>query len=458
MVSKIFSIRFLICVTAMCLTSLTATVPQAHAIAMSSCGGKPFAFQTAEVNVVILPYFQSGSSPRELNGLGSQLALLIKLETLYRAMSYDKWGIVLLTGPKNECDPEKIANELLVSNQIHPGGRLIIVWGKLYQQDQDVYVQTFAKTYRSPLPDEKVAPAEFTMQFAGKTFEGNVTREQFAFPPEQLPISVMNSIAANFEKAIFHYDAPQLSSNKTQLPLYAFRKCDNCPDALAFSVEGREGDWIHVKSQRGKDSKDGYLVAHLEEGMSLNQQMPEVSFIQGLMGFLRYVPQDPKIGQSQSTLGMRVAEQALTDYVGRDQVAQEPETKAAALQLSGILEFEQNRKDSSEQFDAAYALVPYSSDSRNLAAVFRLYREYNLPAKNLRPRDVADDFLAAVALDPKNATVLANLQSFFELLALPAIVSKVNSDLAIMPDEIQSSLDRVKSIRKNLASKATPQN
>jgi hypothetical protein len=103
----------------MLLASL-AVAPRAHAVAISSCGGEPFAFESADVNVVILPYFQSGPSPRQLNGLGSQLALLMKLEILYRAMAYDHWGIVLLTGPKKECDPDRIATDLLVNSRRAP--------------------------------------------------------------------------------------------------------------------------------------------------------------------------------------------------------------------------------------------------------------------------------------------------------------------------------------------------
>jgi hypothetical protein len=428
-------------------------VPQAQAIAFSSCGGEPFAFENAEVNVVILPYFQSGASPRQLDGLGSQLALLIKLETLYRAMTYDQWGIVLLTGPKKDCDPEKIANELLLTKHIHPGGRLIMVWGNLYQQDEDVYVQTFAKFYRNPLSGETTTPPEIGIQLAGKTFQGRVNGQEFAFPPEQLPIFVMNAVADNFKKAVYLYDAPQLSSSKTPIPLNQFRKCDDCRGALAFTVEGRDGDWVHVKAQGGRD---GYLVARLEEGVSLNQRMPEVSFLQGLMGFLRYSVQGQDADRSRWSAGMKVAEQALMEYAQRDEAAQEPETKAAALQLSGMLEFAHTGKDPSEQFDTAYQLAPYSSDSRNLAAVFRLYRNYNSPARNLRPRDLANDFVAAVALDPKNALVLANLQSLYELLASPETEAKINPDFAIKPSELQASIEKVKAIRHKVTEESTP--
>jgi hypothetical protein len=428
MTRRIISMRTVLCALAIIMI-LPAIASPTRAVAFSSCGGTPFAFPDADVNVVVLPYFQSGTSPAGLDGLGSQLALLVKLETLYRTMSYDRWGIILLTGNKNECDPENIAGDLLKSPGIRPGGRL-----------------TFAKYFRKPLPNEKLIPADLQLDLAGEIFTGKIPENEFAFPPEQLPISEMNAIADNFQKAIFIYASPQLTASKTQIPLTDFRRCDTCTHALAFTVEGREGDWIRVKDRNGSQ---GYLIAHLENGISLNQRLPEVGFLQGLMGFVRYAAPG---SQSESNTGaMSVAEKALMEYAQRDEAAKEPETKAAALQLSGILEYKQGRKDFSIQFDSAYDLAPYNSDSRNLAAMVRLYSEYNLSGKNLRPRDVVNDFLAAVALNPKNTAVLANLQSLYELLALPGTSARVTPDFAIAPGEIQSSLEKVKAVRRSLA-------
>jgi hypothetical protein len=63
--------------------------------------------------------------------------------------------------------------------------------------------------------------------------------------------------------------------------------------------------------------------------------------------------------------------------------------------------------------------------------------------------------VAAAALDPQNPLVLANLQSFYELLASPAAQARVNPDFAIKPSEIRDSLEKVKSIRRGLAAKLT---
>jgi hypothetical protein len=434
---------------AVCVMSFVVA-PLAQAGAISSCES-PIVFEGAEVNVVVLPYFQSGRSPRELNGLGSQLALLVKLETLYRALAYDHWGVILLTGDKRACDPDRVSEELLF--RIRPAGRVIVVWGKLYQQDEDIYAQTFARFYRKPLPTEKASPPEVEFQLGGKTFQGRIAGQQFAFPPEQLPIKMIDAIAAGFADAAFIYDRPSLDAPKRPLPLEQFRKCDTCPGALAFTVEGQTEDWIHVRPREGGD---GYLLAHLKQGVSLIQRMPELGFVQGLLGFLRYGEPPLEVQTSKISAGIKVAQQALLEYAKRSEADEEPETKASALQLAGMLEFAQKQGDSSEQFDAAYQLVPYNSDARNLAAMFRLYRDYSLPGKNLRARETANDFIAAVALQPRNTFVLGNLKSLYELLTTPSAQEKTNVGSTIGPDEIERQLTKLNAILQKVPGSSVP--
>ena len=429
-----------------------APSPFARAGAMSSCAGAPFAFKGADLNMVILPYFQVGASTHGLNELGLQLALLVKLESLYRAMEYERWGIVLLAGEKEECKQERIANDLL-KTQIGQGKQLVMVWGKIYQQDEDVYVQTFARAYRNSIPDAPVEGANFGLQIGDRNFEGRIAVEEYAFPPERVPIQMMQDIAANFRKAIFLYSSPNLDSPKRRIPIDDFLKCYQCPDALAFTVLGRTGGWVEVRTNK---NEHGYLAAHLDSGGSLSQEMPEVSFLQGFMGYALYVHQLPPGQRRQSSERLQVARQALLDYAAREVSAQEPETKAAALQLIGTIDFSLGKEDVGSQFDSAYQLVPYSSDARNLAAMLRVYSAYNSPGSKLQPAKMAEDFVAAAALDPHNGLALSNLQSFYELIAEPAIQSRVDSDFAIPPEQIHAQIAKVRAIREDLAKTSSP--
>ena len=142
--------------------------------------------------------------------------------------------------------------------------------------------------------------------------------------------------------------------------------------------------------------------------------------------------------------GMRVAEASLADYARREQSADEPESKAAALQMSGILRYALGMPDLVERFNSAYSLVPYDADARNLAALFTLRNTYLMPGQTLRPREVMNDFVAVAALDPTKPTGLANLQNFCEFMMEPAAELKIVPGTALTPAQVQSWVERVR--------------
>jgi hypothetical protein len=431
---------------AVSLVSLAAA-PSARAGGVGMCS-EPFAFSKAEVNVIVLPYFAAGAAPRSRDGLGSRLALRGKLETLYRARAYDHWGVVLLTGTKQECEPERVAAQLLQRKMIPPGGRMIIVWGNLFVRQDEVYEQTFARAYRQSLPNEQTPRPDVELTIGGQSFQGRSGAESFAFPPEQLSLGFIDQISRNFEQAVYLYSAPSLTAPKTQIRLDEFIKCDDCRGSLAFTVMRQVGNWLQVEMQ-SMGRRTGYLAARQSEGSTLGERMPEIGFLRGLMGFLRTVRARPGAATPNA---MRVASDAFAGYVRREEAAQEPDALAAALQLGAILDYKRSGTDAPAPFDSAYRLAPYSSDARTLAAMFGLRRVWSQAGPSLRPRDAANDFLAAAALDPDNALVLGNLQSFYELIGRPAAAAKIAPDVAIGPDEIQTQLAKLRAIRGRVRS------
>ena len=441
--------RPLLVAAAACLASL-APVSSARAGGVGMCA-EPFAFSKAEVNVIVLPYFAAGSAPRSLDGVGSRLALLVKLETLYRAMSYDHWGVVLLTGTKQECDPERVAAQLLQRKLIPPGGRMIIVWGNLFVRQDEVYEQTFARAYRQPMARELAPRPDVELTIGGQTFQGRSGAESFAFPPEQLSLGFIDQISRNFEQAVYLYSAPSLTAPKTQIRLDQFVKCDDCRGSLAFTVMRQVGDWLQVEMQ-SMGKRTGYLAARQSGGTTLAERMPEIGFLHGLMGYLRTVR--ARTG-APAPNAMRVASDAFAGYARRDEAAQEPDALSAALRFGAILDYRRGAGDSPAPFDSAYRLAPFSADARNLAAMFGLRRAWNGSGATVRPRDAANDFLAAAALEPDNPLVLGNLQSFYELLGRPASAAKIAPDVAIAPAEIRTQLERLRAIRAG--TRGTPQ-
>jgi hypothetical protein len=415
----------------------------AHAGGIASCA-EPFAFANADVNVVVLPYFPSAQG-RPLGGLGGQLALLVKLETLYGSLSYNRWGVTLLTGPRELCDPKRVTDILVARKLARPGSRLIIVFGNLYQRDDDIYVQTYTRAYRVPTAAGRVAGPDVMVQVGSSRFNGRVNVDELAFPPELLSAAFIRRVADSFTKAMFVYAAPRLTASKERLPLLdEINRCEDCHAGLAFRVVARRGDWIQITMA---DDRTGYLYAR-QDSIGLADRLPELSFIHGLMGFLRY----NAVGQDNTTAsGVRTAAQSFMRYAAREQEASEPETRAVALQLAGILDFTFSKIDPSGRMDEAYRLVPFSAEARNLAAMFRLARAYGDTGRSVRPRAIANDFLASAALDPTNAMVLANVQSVYELMAAPATAAKVDTAAAIPPAEVRAQLAKVRAIRASPA-------
>lgn len=428
---------------AICFASMIApTVARAGAV--GACAA-PFAFRNADVNVIVLPYFPAARG-RPLGGLGNELALLVKLETLYRALSYNNWAVTLLTGPSGLCEPKRVTDYLFAKKMVRPGSRLIVVFGNLYQRDDDIYVQTFAQTYQVPSTNGREPAPDVSVQLGASRLVGSVRRDELAFPPELLSAAFIRRIADNYAKAMFIYSGKSLSASKRPLPLLDdITKCDDCHASLAFGVVSRSGDWVQIKMP---DGSTGYLYAR-QENTTVGDRLPELSFIHGLLGFLRY----NGVGQDATTSsGVRAAMQAFEQYAAREETFQEPETRAAAWQMAGILGFTFNKVDPSERMDAAYQLVPFSAEARNLAAMFRLARAYNADGKHVRPREVANDFLAAAALDPANRLVLANVQTVYELMRAPATTPKIDATSAIGQAEIGSQLAKVRAIRARPAS------
>jgi hypothetical protein len=112
--------------------------------------------------------------------------------------------------------------------------------------------------------------------------------------------------------------------------------------------------------------------------------------------------------------------------------------------MSGILRYALDMPELVEQFNAAYALVPYDADARNLAALFTLRQSYLAPGQTLRPREVMNDFVAVAALDPAKPLGLANLRNFCEFMTEPESAQKIVPEAALTPAQVQSWLNRVK--------------
>jgi len=110
----------------------------------------PFVFSDAAVNLVVLPYDDTGVSQPGSRGSGTQLALLLQMDALSHILGYGSVGAVQLEaspGDQHGCETDTVAGKLLgkepgAEAQIRPGNGLVLVWGLMYEEDDDLYIQT----------------------------------------------------------------------------------------------------------------------------------------------------------------------------------------------------------------------------------------------------------------------------------------------------------------------------
>src|SRR6516225_6336769 len=170
----------------------------------------PMVFEGAAVNVVVLPYRYAGESD-SLTSLGNRLSLLVKLDVLTNILEYGSVGAVQMEMPegtsKNDpsCLPETVLPILLGSrppqmglagmydtrgsaNALRPGHALVLVWGLLYEEGEDVFVQTYARFLRRDTEES------FQFEAGGSSFFAKPSSQLLAFTPQKFTITELKQI------------------------------------------------------------------------------------------------------------------------------------------------------------------------------------------------------------------------------------------------------------------------
>ena len=113
---------------------------------------RPFVFQGAAVNVVVLPY-QSAPELTAGSGIGERLPALVQLEVLRSIAKFGSVGAVHMVGPPSECEPDLVVAKLLgkvpgAATTLGKGQGLVVVWGRFFTEGGVVFVQTFCRLLR----------------------------------------------------------------------------------------------------------------------------------------------------------------------------------------------------------------------------------------------------------------------------------------------------------------------
>jgi hypothetical protein len=385
----------------------------AEAGAASPCA-QPFVFSGAAVNVVVLPYAEDKVA-LDLGKAGRQLALLLQLDSLFVLGKYGSLGAVYLTtDPFGKCEEERVEAQLLTGeggSRIAPGKALVILWGRIYEERGDVYLQSYLRFLRRDRPDRvEVAVARAGGPFV---FSGRSPVQQVAFPPRRLGRDDLAAIEAQFKKASLLYREPRAGDADGQLPIEA-----NAP--MPYGVEQVRDGWLQVAGPTLGGSR--WLKASIDpREWALHQKLPELEFLDAVTGYMRARvagnADDRLVDHGGLGSWMRWIDEALARYdlaAAGAAAADAPATPCPAALgkvLAGNLRLLAGQPEAAGAlYREAARLIPYSADVRNLDILSQLPRV-------LEGRALEEQLLDALALEPSNVDVLKNLEADYRLKA-----------------------------------------
>jgi len=424
---------------------------RAEAGLMSSCD-EPAVFPGAALNVVVLPYKADRAVGRPLRGPARDLGLLLQLNSLLTLGRYGSLGAVYLHSreDRDDCPEELVEDQLLdrkpgAGTVVEPGKALILLWGRIYQEGPDIYLQTYLRFLRRREVDgvERRLPDGA----GGGVFRAHTPVQQVAFPPRRLTEADLLRIESEFQKAARIYARPSEDAASEPLPVES-----RAP--VAFRVDRVKDGWLQVSGESIGTGK--WLKARIDpREWPLRQRMPELDFLDAVAGYLQYRVAAAGAGRPVESIP-RWVEESLNHYGESGERAAPvpgalPIPEALGKILLGNLKMLTGHPEAAEPlYHQAAGLLPYSADVRTLEAVARLRQTPDADlAKAAGPLE--DVLLDALALEPANLDVLGDLATLYELQLSKSVA------VGTSREDFEKKLAAVKRVRAGVLEKNPPQ-
>ncbi len=451
---------------AMVMATLHMFAARAHAGAIAPCSD-PFVYNGAAVNVVVLPYAYTLAPGQQFRDMGEKLAALVQADTLYSILKFDSIGVVRLygqagqPGQPSECDPQRILKKLLTPGSFDwtmqsPGASskdparnaLILVWGSIYEEGDDIFVQTFMQFRRRDKadPGENVyypLGGEQPVSFTSEYLSGRLAAQSFAFEPRRITVQDLSRIAEKFSTSAVLRASPDENSQK----VIALVGNQNMP-TQSWSVLEQKGDWIRLQVSMVPGVANvvsGWLHARIDLGDTpLAKVLPEMHYIEGLVGYLRCRILGGTPAMTSASLS------ALDAYMKAEQEDQEPLPAAVNLQVQGFLHLlatKQSREglgDAEKLFALAFEKIPYSGEAGNLEMITRVFRSFQAGAQPVGSKTFTSEMLQLSALDPANKQVLFNLGAMYSYSKRPDILARVPVEEQLTSPELASKINALR--------------
>lgn len=374
---------------------------------------EPVVFRGAAVNALVLPWRVDPSQPRAQEA-GRQVSSLAHLQLLMGMLPLGSIGAVdLVAEPDGVCDVDdvlsRVSRQGVQGDRLAPGQAVVAVWGRLFAQDGELYVQTYLRFARQG--ESGLQPETLLLRWGGVELKAGLPMQGVAFAPRRITLDDLARVDAATRAALQVRPQPEADAPGTPFPS-AGRQ------GLPYWITEQRGDWLRLQPMRG-GLPAGWVRAQPRDEVaqwSLSRWLPELDYALAVAGWLRL-----QVGAGR---GMAPEERArLTAFVeaalGRYERAvpteQAPAAWGLAASLRGQMAWARGEQAAAAGlFAQARERLPASAAAANLAAVSALV---GTPASAESTQRLGRSLLGALALSPQDPVLRANLAALYALYA-----------------------------------------
>ena len=426
------------------LAAAALAIPGARAGMQAECE-QPSAF-AGPVQVFVVQYgFEPDPADWTINDRlresARRLSYLIQRDVLAND-SFGSLAVILLhENEPGACRAAEVQERLLGSGSLRPGQAMALIWGRIFLEEDDLYVQSYLRFLRIDSHEPRYVEERFAINLAepAHRLEGGLPTQSIAVAPRRLRVGDLDRIDAAWQAASRLHEAPRDEAPSRPLPP---------PEVpLAYYVHEMTPDgWLGVELQSGGR---GWLKADPEVRRALRGLMPEMDYAEGVIGYLSYRQAADGHGfpTAPAPWMLRRIEERFASFARSDS---DPgsDPRILALTLVGALRTfvsPDGVTDGPELLRDALQERPGDGALRNLVAMAHLAEccapgsEAPGPSLGQAPQML----LAGLAVDPNNTDLLSNLQATYAWLAedteeptggpLAEATARVNANLRAAP-------------------------
>jgi len=420
-----WAVRRSLCAGALSALALATGAAPAHAIGTAPCSD-PQVFEGAAVNAVILPYrFEPSPSADfgELKVVGDRITAMVQLEVLFAMLKYGSVGTTRLFNedPFHPCDPNAVVQRVI--ERVRPGNGLAVIWGRIYVQGDQVYLQSYVRFARGGAEKEEIA-VDLGPEGRGLRLVGRLPAQAVPMAPRTITRRDLDQIQEAFRRSIAV--RPSRDEGAAGTPLEIRPR-----DPFDATIVDVQGDWMKLESGTGPS---GWVRARTDStDWALRRFMPELGYFDAVLGYLRVNARTPLAGVAPGTVSGWITSQfaAYEEAVGGDAA---PVAVSLSRALRGFLLWTKpapSREEAAQLCADSGRLAPHYAEARALAAITGPWLHASRdPADPDTQRRIDDGLLAALAVDPYNATVLDNLERLYTFAQAHPSPRPIHPDLA----------------------------